>query len=65
MEDNIDLFSIQSVSEYKDLFPNNNNNQATSTNNNQAITIEQLKLENSKLINEKESLLTEVIDISL
>ena len=50
MEDNIDLFSLPSTSEYKDLVQNNN----------EEVTNEQLKIENGKLLSEKENLLNEV-----
>ncbi len=53
MEENIDLFSLPSASEYKDLLQNNS----------QEISNEQqLKQENSKLLNEKENLLNEVFE---
>ena len=53
MEENIDLFSLPSASEYKDLLQNNS----------QEISNEQqLKLENSKLLNDKENLLNEVFE---
>jgi hypothetical protein len=53
LEENIDLFSLPSASEYKDLLQNNS----------QEISNEQqLKQENSKLLNEKENLLNEVFE---